>query len=330
MTSLNELKHSRVLIVGDVMLDRYWWGTVNRISPEAPVPVVRLDKSTTAAGGAGNVALNVAGLGASPRLIGSVGDDADAEALCAELSARGVDASSLIRLNGRPTSVKTRVIAHNQQVVRVDSENANPLSEEHERIARAAILESLSDAEIVVVSDYAKGFLTDGLLRLLIDECERRNTMILIDPKGKDYLKYKGATLLTPNRREAADACNLEESLPDLVQRSGEKLLAELSLEQLLITEGEHGMTLFQRGAAPVHIETAAKVIYDVTGAGDTVVAVLATALCGGFDFAQAAELANLAAGIVVEQVGTSVVTIERLKQAVAETVPGSGTIPRN
>lgn len=323
MISLKTFANTKVLVLGDVMLDRYWWGTVSRISPEAPVPIVRLDRSTTAAGGAANVALNIAGLGATPVLIGAVGDDAEAAVLAAELSLKGVDSTTLLRITDRPTSVKTRIIAHSQQVVRVDSETSSPLNAEHESMALAAVASALSGVDGVVVSDYAKGFLTDVVLRNVIEECRRLGKMIFVDPKGKDYSKYSAATLLTPNKREAAEACNFDETLPDLVQRSGEKLMSDLALDDLLITEGEHGMTLFRSGSKPVHIETAAKQTYDVTGAGDTVIATLAVAACSGFDLVDAAKLANLAAGIVVEQVGTTAIMLEQLEGA-ASTVDSS------
>ena len=320
MSSLNRLADARILVVGDVMLDRYWWGKVDRISPEAPVPVVLLDRSTAAAGGAANVAINIAGLGATPTLIGAVGNDADGSLLAAELSLRNVDPAYLLKLNGRPTSVKTRVIAHSQQVVRIDSETVLPLSPEDEEAARTRLMQGLATVDGVVISDYAKGFLTVSLLRDLIDECRRRGKKVFVDPKGKDYAKYAGATLLTPNRREAAEACKFEESMPDVVVRSGEKLLRDLSIDRVLITEGEHGMTLFEPGSEPVHIDTAAQQIYDVTGAGDTVIAVLAAAVFTGSDFVQASHLANVAAGLVVEQVGTTAISLDHLTKTLSET----------
>jgi rfaE bifunctional protein kinase chain/domain len=316
MEPLKDFSTARILVIGDVMLDRYWWGTVNRISPEAPVPIVRLDKSTSAAGGAANVALNISGLGAKPILVGVVGDDPDADVLSANLTNAGVDTAGLIRSTNRPTSVKTRIIAHSQQVVRVDSETSSSLNEDEEDRVWSTASNLLSSVDVVVVSDYAKGLLTTNLLRRIIEAANSSGKKIFVDPKGKDYSKYRGASLITPNRKEAAEACNFEESMPDLVNQSGEKLLSDLSLEMLLVTEGEHGMTVFQRGATPIQIETSAKETYDVTGAGDTVIASLAVASAVGYDFLDAAKIANVAAGIVVEQVGTTAVTFEGLKKA--------------
>ena len=319
MEPLKDLSTARILVIGDVMLDRYWWGTVNRISPEAPVPIVRLDKSTSAAGGAANVALNIAGLGAKPILVGVVGDDQDADVLSANLTNVGVNTAGLIRSSDRPTSVKTRIIAHSQQVVRVDYETSLSLNKNDEDRVWSTVSDLIPSVDVVVVSDYAKGLLTTNLLRRLIDAANRAGQKIFVDPKGKDYSKYRGASLITPNRKEAAEACNFEESMSDLVNHSGEKLLSDLSLEMLLITEGEHGMTIFRRGTPPVHIETAAKEIYDVTGAGDTVIASLAVASAVGYNFLDAAKIANVAAGIVVEQVGTTAVTFNGLKKAIEE-----------
>lgn len=319
MTNLDELSKARILVIGDVMLDRYWWGTVNRISPEAPVPIVRLERSTIAPGGAANVALNIAGLGAKPLLIGAVGNDADADVLSAELENRGVGASSLLRLNGRPTSVKTRIIAHSQQVVRVDSESSTRLTDEHEQTARSTISKALSDVDIVIVSDYAKGFLTSDLLMHLIGECRRASIKVFVDPKGKDYTKYRGATLLTPNRREAAEACNLEEDGAEMIELAGSRLVSDLDIKAILVTRGEEGMTLFRDGAQPVHLPALARHVYDVTGAGDTVIATLATAVGAGADLEEAAKLANIAAGLVVEQIGTSAITLEGLRKHLAD-----------
>lgn len=313
---LERFTNVKVLVVGDIMLDRYWWGSVKRISPEAPVPVVNLHKSTFAPGGAANVAANIAGLGATAYLVGAVGNDQDADTLASLLNDLGVSSANIIRSEERPTIVKTRIIAHSQQVVRVDQETTDDLSAGDDAAVWAAIETLLPGVDIVIISDYAKGLLSDGLISRLIEAAGTRATMVLVDPKGKDYSRYKGAALLTPNRREAAEACNLDEELPDIVDVAGNRLLNELDLDMALITEGEEGMTLFQKGVPPIHLTAAAKETYDVTGAGDTVIACLGVALGGRFSFVEAAKLANLSAGLVVEQVGTTAITLDMIRPA--------------
>jgi len=313
MSILENFANVKVLVVGDIMLDRYWWGSVKRISPEAPVPVVELQKSTYAAGGAANVAANIAGLGATAHLVGVIGTDNDANTLVNLLNEKNVSSDSLVRISGRPTSVKTRVIAHSQQVVRVDQERTDEFSDEDQESIWKNIASVLPEIGTVIVSDYAKGLLSPDLLRRLIDTANSNGKMVLVDPKGKDYSRYEGASLITPNRREAAEACNLNEDTPDLVSIAGNQLLSELSLAMALITQGEDGMTLFQKDKEPVHLSTAAKEIYDVTGAGDTVIASLGVAFGAGLNFVEAARIANLAAGLVVEQVGTTAITRQML-----------------
>lgn len=315
---LEKLANVNVLVVGDLMLDRYWWGSVKRISPEAPVPVVDLHKSTFAPGGAANVAANIAGLGASAHLVGTIGDDHDGETLARLLGELGVSPAHLVRSEARPTIVKTRIIAHNQQVVRVDQETRHEMSAADDGKVWAQITARLPDVDIVVISDYAKGLLSDHLISRLIEAAAARDLMVLVDPKGKDYSRYKGAALLTPNRREAAEACNLDEETPDLVNVAGNRLLNELDLKMALITQSEEGMTLFQKGGDPIHLAAAAKEAYDVTGAGDTVIGCLGVALGAGMSFVEAAKLANLSASLVVEHVGTTAITLDMIAPALS------------
>jgi D-beta-D-heptose 7-phosphate kinase/D-beta-D-heptose 1-phosphate adenosyltransferase len=313
MSILDKFARVKVLVVGDIMLDRYWWGSVKRISPEAPVPVVDLQESTFAPGGAANVAANIAGLGGTSFLVGVIGTDHDADTLTTLLAERNVSSDSIVRVPNRPTSVKTRVIAHSQQVVRVDQETTSEFSDDdHEKIW-TSIASALPNADAVIISDYAKGLLSPSLLWRLIDTARSQGKMVLVDPKGKNYSRYAGASLITPNRREAAEACNLDDDVPDMITIAGNQLLDELDLAMVLITLGEDGMTLFQKDKEPLHLATQAKEIYDVTGAGDTVIASLGVALGAGLDFVTSAKVANLAAGLVVEQVGTTAVTREML-----------------
>lgn len=303
----------KILVVGDLMLDRYWWGDVTRISPEAPVPVVRLKKNTYSVGGAANVAANIRGLGATVYLAGVVGNDHEAKTFGDLLNQAGISTSFLVSSDQRPTTVKTRIIAHNQQVVRVDHETAAELGAEDEANIWQAIEAAMSDADLVIISDYAKGVLTGGILARLITKSREMAKPVLIDPKGKDFSRYRGATLLTPNRREAAEACHLESESQDLVEKAGSRILADLDLEAILITQSEDGMTLFRKGSEPAHLEAAAREIYDVTGAGDTVIACIGAALAAGADYLAAAEIANIAAGLVIRQLGTTHITAERL-----------------
>jgi rfaE bifunctional protein kinase chain/domain len=312
------LANVKVLVVGDVMLDRYWWGSVKRISPEAPVPVVDLQTSSYAPGGAANVAVNIAGLGAKPILVGVCGADGDAENLCDLLASRGVEPDAVYRSESRPTTVKTRIVAHNQQVVRVDQETTESLAADDEAAIWQMIEANLPHADVVLISDYAKGLLSEALTKKLISAAAAGGKRVIVDPKGKDYRRYAGASLLTPNRREAAEACNLPEDHPDLTQTAGERLMRDLQLEMALITEGEEGMTLFRKGADPLHLPAAAHQVYDVTGAGDTVIACLAVGLGAGMDLIEAAHLANISAGLVVEQVGTTAITRKLLEPALA------------
>lgn len=307
----------KVLVVGDVMLDRYWWGSVRRISPEAPVPVVNLEKTSLVAGGAANVAVNIAGLGAQPFLVGMTGEDEEAQQLSKVLESLNVSTKYLVKTKKRPTTIKTRIIAHSQQVVRIDQENSHLLDSLSEKKIINLIEKNIDQAHIVLVSDYAKGVISESIVARLINIARQLKKPIFIDPKGRDYSKYAGATLLTPNQQEAATACNLEMDEPDLVQKAGSSLIDEFDLEAVLITQGEKGMTLFERNKTFFHLETLARKVYDVTGAGDTVIASLGVACGAGAELAKASEIANIAAGLVVEEVGTTAVNIKSLKRAV-------------
>jgi len=311
---IDNFTNARVLVVGDVMLDRYWWGSVSRISPEAPVPVISLERTTAKPGGAANVALNAASLGARVNLVSAMGDDAEGSELVASLAERGISTGSVVRIPGRKTSVKTRIIAHSQQVTRVDSEQVDQLSAESSEDLIRMIRDSISAVDCVIVSDYAKGTLSDTVLRALIDKANELGKHVLVDPKGKYYHKYSGATVLTPNRREAAEACKLEEADPEVVRKAGETLLDECGLKHVLITEGEHGMTLFGSGEEPFHLDSSVHQVYDVTGAGDSVIACLGVAMAAGLPMRAACELANAAGGISVQHVGTHAITIEELR----------------
>jgi D-beta-D-heptose 7-phosphate kinase/D-beta-D-heptose 1-phosphate adenosyltransferase len=297
----------RIAVFGDVMLDRYQWGSVTRISPEAPVPVVRLEGTTVAAGGAANVAANVIGLGASVRLFGRVGDDADGLLLRGELERAGIPSADLTVAGGRATIVKTRIVAHGQHIVRVDQEGAPDTGEAAGGADRDAIGAAVAWSDLVIVSDYAKGFLSPSLLSCLTESSKRAGKPLLADPKGKDFARYAGATLVTPNLREASEAAGLGTDAS--ADEAAARLLPEGRFGALLVTEGAAGMTLFTADGPVLRFPAHARKVFDVTGAGDTVIAALGTALAAGFGLGDSVAFANLAAGIVVEQIGTTAIT---------------------
>jgi D-beta-D-heptose 7-phosphate kinase/D-beta-D-heptose 1-phosphate adenosyltransferase len=305
-----------VLVLGDVMLDRYWWGTVERISPEAPVPVVRKRRSSTAPGGAANAAANIAALGGQVALFGVVGHDEAAFELRRVLEDFGVDASGVETDNARATTVKTRIIAHNQHVVRVDEEDTTPLREPLIKQILANVESRLPLVDAVLISDYAKGLLAVPLVRQVIGLARVANKPVLVDPKGTDYARYLGATIITPNRSELAAATgqrvgNCEDTL--LV---GQILLEQMGGMAVLVTEGADGMTLLRRDCPAEHFPTCARQVYDVTGAGDTAIAALTLALAAHTELPDAVGLANWAAGLAVEHVGTAAVGYRALAAA--------------
>lgn len=303
---LDRIKSTRILVVGDVMLDRYWWGSVSRISPEAPVPIVQMEKMSLVAGGAANVAANLIGLGAKTKLFGIRGEDAEGEMLAAVLTEAGITDHDITPISGRKTSIKTRIVAHSQHVVRIDSETTEPIIPlDAGRIAEKFAAE-MQQCDAVVISDYAKGFLVEPLLRSIIDIGASLNKPVLVDPKGRDFGKYRGAMVITPNKREAAEAAGLDLATENVVAIAGKHHAEKLGLKAMLITEGEDGMTLFERGHAVEKLPSLARKVYDVTGAGDTVIATFAAAVATGESFVEAARLANAAAGLVVASVGTT------------------------
>jgi rfaE bifunctional protein kinase chain/domain len=309
----------RILVLGDLMLDRYWWGSVDRISPEAPVPVVRKQRTTTAPGGAANVACNIAALGGEPLLLGLLGADSAGQEFRAALQERGLCVDHLIVDSDRATTVKTRIIAHNQHVVRVDEENTQPLAPSLLRQVVNSASALIASCDIAIISDYAKGLLVPTLLREVIQSASRKERRAIVDPKGGDYSRYDGAFLLTPNRAEALLAAGFLSTQVDCTAAAAARLLDTLRVESVLVTEGGEGMTLYERSHDPRHVPALARTVYDVTGAGDTVIATLSLALAAGATLWLAAQLANVAAGLAVEQIGTTAVTSAGLCQALTE-----------
>jgi D-beta-D-heptose 7-phosphate kinase/D-beta-D-heptose 1-phosphate adenosyltransferase len=309
----------RVLILGDVMLDEYMWGTVSRISPEAPVPVVAVRSESVKVGGAGNVATNVAALGGQATLIGLVGNDAAAERLSHELELAGVKSDWLIEDRSRPTTIKSRVVAGSQHVVRFDRESDAPVSRAIRARVIAAVRERLPEADVLLISDYAKGLVSPGLVREVLALAARHRRMVAVDPKVQHLPLFKKVTVVAPNHHEAAAATRLPvRSEADLL-RVGRVLLRRLNARAVLITRGEQGMSLFEAGKPVVHIPTVAQEVYDVTGAGDTVMGALSLALAAGADMHEAAVIANFAAGVVVGKRGTATVTRAELERALRD-----------
>ncbi|HZU67301.1 MAG TPA: D-glycero-beta-D-manno-heptose-7-phosphate kinase [Ktedonobacteraceae bacterium] len=301
-----------ILVVGDVMLDEYLWGNVHRMSPEAPVPVVAVERQSHALGGAGNVAANLAALGSRVSLVGVVGTDAQAAQIAEILALMPNITPYLYPCQDRPTTIKTRIIAEGKQLLRADREERRPIPAGAEEHILDYIQEQLPGLHACVLSDYAKGTLTEKLIRSVIKLCKQAGIPVIVDPKGHRYARYQGATVVTPNLAEAHLAVEMEEEQLTL-EEVADRLLGEIRDGALLITQGARGMSLFRRDSPVLHIPAEARIIYDVTGAGDTVVAVLALSLALHMDLETAARLANYAAGIVVGKVGTASVSLEEL-----------------
>lgn len=306
---LNEFHEARVLVLGDVMLDRFIYGTVERISPEAPIPIVNVDRFLDMPGGAANVARNIAALGARTTLLGVVGDDPWAQDLRNQLQASPTIEARLVIDSSRPTTVKTRYVADGQQVMRADRESRIALSTAIEQRLLDEFSAALRDAKVIVLSDYAKGVLSDSVLRSSIDIARRSNKTIIVDPKAKDFAKYIGATLLTPNRLELQQACGQECRTDDQVVEGARRILKQNICEVMVVTRGKDGMTIVGKDQATMHLPTTARQVFDVSGAGDTVVAAISLGLAVEATVVEAAALANIAAGIVVGKRGTATVT---------------------
>jgi D-beta-D-heptose 7-phosphate kinase/D-beta-D-heptose 1-phosphate adenosyltransferase len=306
----------RVLGLGDLMLDEYILGDVRRISPEAPVPVVEVLNHTHVPGGAGNVAANVVSLGGVALLGGVVGKDHQADRLREALVRKGVALDGLFTALDRQTTTKTRIIAHQQQIVRVDAEQRAPLSMSVENELLDWAEQQMTQVDACILSDYAKGVVSQRVATHFISLARRARKPVVVDPKGTNYVNYRGATVVKPNVHEAERAVKLEITCAATLEAAGRQLLDRLEGGSLLITRGPQGMSLFQYGTEPVHIPSVAREIYDVTGAGDTVVSTLALALASGATLEQAAHLANAAAGIAVGKMGTTAVTLAELRDA--------------
>jgi D-beta-D-heptose 7-phosphate kinase/D-beta-D-heptose 1-phosphate adenosyltransferase len=293
------------MVVGDLILDRFIWGRVERISPEAPVPVIEITRETVHLGGAANVAANLVALGAMPVPVGVVGEDEAGQALLGEFKRSGIGLEGIVHENGRATTVKTRIIAHHQQVCRADRETRAPVVGSTLKKLLEVSSRIIPDVSAVVLSDYMKGVLVTPLVDHLVAGCQESRKFLAVDPKADDFCVYRGASVITPNKKEAERASGLLIADEQSLARAGARLLEKTGAEHVLITRGEEGMSLISR-EGHFHLPTVAREVFDVTGAGDTVIATLALAVAAGATVREAAYLANHAAGVVVGKLGTA------------------------
>ena len=305
---------SKILILGDIMLDEYLFGSVNRISPEAPVPVVEITSDKYLLGGSANVAANIRALGDEPILLGTVGEDEASIKLNQLLKDKRISSDYIVNDTSRSTTMKTRIIAANQQVVRADRENTHELDKDTERKVLSRFKAVSDEISAVIISDYGKGVISLSLLKQVIDICLEREIFVAVDPKETHFHNYKRVSVITPNHHEAGFAYGKRIRTEQDLLEVGNGLLAKLEAESILITRGADGMSIFRKKEEPTHIPTFARKVYDVTGAGDTVIATFVSAICGGADLIEASVVANAGAGITVAEVGTAAVTVPQLK----------------
>lgn len=313
---LEAFKTKRVAVVGDLMVDRYYWGTVGRISPEAPVPVVEVVEEQVRLGGAANVANNIQTLGGEPMLVGLIGNDHPGQVFIEILKERNLPSKGIVTDASRPTTIKTRVIAHAQHVVRIDNESKAECPEHIRHMIIDAVKYNIHELDAIIIEDYNKGVVTKDVIHELIAVARKYNKIITVDPKFNNFLEYKHVTVFKPNRREVEEAIGGRlKSVAD-VERAGKHLLEVLEAENILLTRGEEGMSLFEANGAITHIPTQAANVQDVSGAGDTVVSTLTMALASGATIHEAATLANCAAGVVVGSVGIVPIQPKELVEA--------------
>ena len=310
---LNDFSRCSIAVLGDVMLDEFCWGKVDRISPEAPVPIVQVKTETWRPGGAANVASNLVALGAKAHIFGIVGDDGAGRRLSEALAKENIGTSGLVIDSGRRTSVKTRILGQNQQMIRVDRENTESIDYERQKSILTLMLDMADELDGVIVSDYAKGVVVEDLFKEVVSRFRKLGKFIAVDPKLKNFPMYKKPTIITPNTKEAESTLGRIFESEEDVMKGGIDLLKNSGSDAILITRSEHGMSLFEKGKAPVTIPTRAIKVFDVTGAGDTVIGTFSLGLAAGCSMQQAAEIANLAAGVVVGIVGTAVATSEQV-----------------
>jgi len=316
--TISKFSDAKVMVIGDLILDEFVWGEVSRISPEAPVPVVWVKSESFMPGGAANVANNIASLGAKAYIAGVVGSDERAGILKEGLAEKGINIDGIITDDGRPTTLKTRVVANHQQVVRIDREKIEGISAGVLDNIIAYIRNIIDEMDAIIIEDYGKGVISARLLKEVLTVAKKKKKIITVDPKEEHFSYYRGVTAITPNHHEAAQAIGMKAKDSQSVLKIGKALLKKLNCEGVLITLGENGMQLFQKSGTVTHIPTVAQEVFDVSGAGDTVISAFTLALALGVDMKDAAYISNIAAGIVVGKVGIAVITqkelIERLK----------------
>jgi D-glycero-beta-D-manno-heptose-7-phosphate kinase len=316
-TLYNTFAGKRIAVVGDLMLDRYFWGSVARISPEAPVPVVEVESESTRLGGAANVANNIASLGGIPVMIGVIGKDDAGNTLKKIVEEQGFPTTGIVLDESRPTTIKTRVIAHSQHVVRIDREGKRDVGEEVQLQLLKSLELQLDTLEGIILEDYNKGVLAKSLIVRIIELARKKKKIVAVDPKFNNFFEYRNVTIFKPNRKETEEALGTRLSTSEDITKAGRKLMDQLGAENVLLTLGESGMSLFEKNGTISTIPTAARRVADVSGAGDTVIATLTMALASGANIGESATLANLAGGIVCGEVGIVPIDKEILFEAV-------------
>lgn len=316
-TLFKQFAGRRIAVIGDLMLDRYFWGTISRISPEAPVPVVEVESESTRLGGAANVANNIASLGGIPLMLGVIGQDNGGKALKGIIEECGFPTAGLVLDAKRPTTIKTRVIAHHQHVVRIDQESKSDVSDEVRGQLLDILGREIKSIDALILEDYNKGVITRELIREVISLARRNGTVVTVDPKFNNFFEYENVTVFKPNRKESEEA--LGRRLTDLqsIEQAGRDMLKRLKAENVLLTLGEQGMSLFEQGGSVIHVSTQAKHVSDVSGAGDTVISTLTMALVAGATIREASSLANYAGGVVCGEVGIVPIQKDALTNAV-------------
>jgi D-glycero-beta-D-manno-heptose-7-phosphate kinase len=317
--TIDEFPRTRVLVIGDIIMDEYIWGDVSRISPEAPVPVVDVKRETKMLGGAGNVVNNISSLGGEAILAGVVGDDSTGRQVVRMVKSLGAGTEGILQEPDRPTTIKTRIVAQHQQVVRFDRESRREILPESVERLLGFVNKMRKDIHAIVVSDYAKGVVSPQLMKGLRNLVTDSGIVLGVDPKKNNFDLYKGIDVITPNHHEASAFSGIEIVDEETLVRAGKQILRQLKCRSVLITQGKDGMTLFEKKGDPIHIPTVARKVFDVTGAGDTVISTFCLGLAAGMDLKSAAVISNFAAGIVVGEVGTSAVKSEELKKVIFE-----------
>lgn len=316
---LNQFIKIRALVIGDLILDEYLWGRVERISPEAPVPVVVVERETHTLGGAGNVINNLKAMHAQVSAAGIIGADTAGNTILEMLKTLGVETSGIITEIDRPTTRKIRVIASNQQVLRIDKELGHPISDLTLKGIMAIVEKKISDSDLIIISDYDKGVVTRKFVANIVNSVKKKKIPLLVDPKSLDFTKYAGVYLLTPNRKEAELAVGMDIHGSDDLSKAGKMIMDQAKLNRLIITCGKDGMALFERNKPYKMIASQARQVFDVSGAGDTVISFLGLGLAAGLSFSESAVIANAAAGIVVAKIGTATPSLNELERSLTE-----------